>query len=265
MNDGAGDPDSDFIVYVDESGDHSLAKVDVAYPVFVLAFCVFYKNNYIDKVIPAIERLKFDNFGHDVVILHERDIRMEAGQFSFLARSKKHKDDFFREIDGIVRESNFILISCLIDKRKFDLSGDEVDNSYHIALGHCLETLSDLLEEKGQGGRRTHLVFEARGKKEDAELELEFRRLCAGENGKRSRYPFVINFASKQINSTGLQLADLVARPIGINYLRPGQINRAFEALKPKFFCQGGRQSVGENFEGYGLKVFPSPKSEKPR
>lgn len=32
---------SDFVVYVDESGDHSLASIDPNYPVFVLALCVF--------------------------------------------------------------------------------------------------------------------------------------------------------------------------------------------------------------------------------
>ena len=32
---------SDFMVYVDESGDHSLTSIDKNYPIFVLAFCVF--------------------------------------------------------------------------------------------------------------------------------------------------------------------------------------------------------------------------------
>jgi hypothetical protein len=30
--------ESDYIVYVDESGDHGLVSVDPEYPVFVLAF-----------------------------------------------------------------------------------------------------------------------------------------------------------------------------------------------------------------------------------
>ena len=34
---------SDYIVYVDESGDHSLINIDANYPVFVLAFGVFHK------------------------------------------------------------------------------------------------------------------------------------------------------------------------------------------------------------------------------
>ena len=58
---------SDFMVYVDESGDHSLTSIDKSYPIFALAFCVFYKSHYLNKVVPKVQRLKFDTFGsaHD--------------------------------------------------------------------------------------------------------------------------------------------------------------------------------------------------------
>jgi hypothetical protein len=36
---------SDYIIYVDESGDHSMAPVDPDYPVFVSDFCVFHKHD----------------------------------------------------------------------------------------------------------------------------------------------------------------------------------------------------------------------------
>lgn len=36
---------SDYVVYVDESGDHSLASIDPDYPVFVLTLCVFHKRH----------------------------------------------------------------------------------------------------------------------------------------------------------------------------------------------------------------------------
>ena len=40
---------------------------------FVLAFCIFRKQHYIDEVVPALQRLKVRHFGHDQVVLHERD------------------------------------------------------------------------------------------------------------------------------------------------------------------------------------------------
>ena len=39
-------PFSDYVVYVDESGDHGLKSMDKTYPIFVLAFCVFNKQQY---------------------------------------------------------------------------------------------------------------------------------------------------------------------------------------------------------------------------
>ena len=77
--------------------------------------------------------------------------------------------------------------------------------------------------------------------------------------------PFTIIFGDKRVNSSGLQLADLVARPIGLSVLRPAQPNRAFEMLKRKFFCDGGRGNVGTDYEGRGLKVLPTPESKKHR
>lgn len=97
------------------------------------------------------------------------------------------------------------------------------------------------------------------------ELELEFRRLCDVSNKLGIRLPFGVIFVDKKANSAGLQLADLVARPVGMSVLRPEQANRAFDVLKRKFFCCGGREQVGTGFENGGLKIHPAPKSEKPR
>lgn len=251
---------SQYVVYVDESGDHSLESIDPQYPVFVLAFCVFHKNHYVTHVVPSLESFKFKHFGHDVVVLHETDIRKERGSFRF--SSRPHKEAFLDELTGLIEANKFILIASVIDKTRLR---DRSANPYHLALGFCLETLYELMREKHQQDLPTHVVVECRGKKEDAELELEFRRICAGENRFADPLPFEAVFADKKTNSTGLQLADLVARPIGLSVIRPTQINRAFESLKEKFFCSGGRKHVGTGFEGWGLKLHPAPESERPR
>lgn len=251
---------SSFVVYVDESGDHGLETVDPNYPVFVLSFCVFHKRHYAQTVVPAVEAFKFRHFGHDVVVLHETDIRKEKGAFRF--NSRAHKEAFLDELTGIIEASNFILISCVIDKRRLNERGS---NPYHLALGFCLETLYEFMQEKKQEEPTTHVVVECRGPKEDRDLELEFRRICDGMNRLSRPLPFEIVFADKKTNSSGLQLADLVARPIGLATLRPGQPNRAFDVLKRKFFCSGGRRNVGAGYEGWGLKIHPPSESEKPR
>ena len=126
-------------------------------------------------------------------------------------------------------------------------------------------SLYDFLEEKGEEKQLTHVVVEQRGAKEDKELELEFRRICDGSNPRGILLPFEILFSDKKAMSSGLQLADLVARPVGIHVLRPDQPNRAFDALKEKFFCSGGRRKVGQDFDGWGLKIVPPKKSERSR
>lgn len=95
------------------------------------------------------------------------------------------------------------------------------------------------------------MIVERRGNTEDNELELEFRRICSGENYDRERLNFEIIFADKRSNSTGLQIADLVARPIGVSVLKPEQPNRAVDTLKDKLLQKNGR------VDGWDLKRFP--------
>jgi hypothetical protein len=254
---------SDYVVYVDESGDHSLERIDPDYPVFVLALCVFHKRHYAEKIIPAVEKLKFNYFGHDSVVLHEHEIRKQKGEFAFLSH-KPTRLEFMGRLSSIMEVSNFILMACVVDKARLGRNEGMGSNPYHIALGICLEVLREFLKEKGQDQLQTHVVVECRGKKEDAELELEFRRICDGENPGNRQLPFNIIFADKKTNLTGLQLADLVARPVGLNYMRPEQSNQAFDLLKKKFFCFGGRERVGQGYQNAGLKIYPFQKAKSP-
>ena len=97
-----------------------------------------------------------------------------------------------------------------------------------------MEELYESLAALKAEDQTTHVVFEKRGKNEDQLLELEFRRISSGENRHQKAYPFVPIMASKQVNSAGLQFADLFARPIGLAKLRPHQSNRAFEIIRKK-------------------------------
>lgn len=254
---------SDYVVYVDESGDHSLTSIDKDYPIFVLAFCIFHKRHYAEKIIPAIEKLKFNYFGHDSVVLHENEICKQKGDFAFLTHLPT-RHAFMASLTLIMEASNFILISCVVDKARLSRGAGGPPNPYHIALGICLEALYGFLVEKEQEHVKTHVVVECRGRKEDAELELVFRRICDGDNPAGRILPFDVVFADKKTNLAGLQLADLVARPVGLSYLRPQQPNQAFDILKKKLFCDGGRACVGQGYENVGLMIHPPRKAKSP-
>ncbi len=242
---------SNYIVYVDESGDHGLTSVDTSYPVFVLAFCIFRKQDYINHAVPKLQNFKFQHFGHDQAILHEADIRRDRGSFSFL-KSKALKDNFLTQLSEIIDTTPFTLISTVVKKEPYRQRYREPANPYHVALGYGLERVFYFLREQQQSEVLTHVIVEKRGKTEDDELELEFRRICAGNNYEHIQLPFEIVFADKKSNSAGLQFADLIARPIGIHTLRPDQPNHAFGVLEAKFY----RNSCG-SYLGRGLKCFP--------
>ncbi|WP_332605449.1 DUF3800 domain-containing protein [Acinetobacter sp. ESBL14] len=244
---------SDFIVYVDESGSVDMLNNDPDFPVFVLSFCVFHKRYYTDTVVKSVEQLKFKHFGHDIIILHERDIRKRTSHFAGLDRIRM--ESLMSDLNGLMSDNNFILISSVIRKDKL-IKRDA--NPYEVAMKFCLERLYFFLREKNQNSRLTHIVVESRGKNEDSQLELGFRRICdPSGNYHKKTLPFEIIFASKKTNSSGLQFADLVARPIGRHVINPSQSNRAFDILKAKFYCKGGRGAVGSNYNGYGLKIYP--------
>ena len=159
---------------------------------------------------------------------------------------------FMGALNDIVAAAPFTIISTVIRKERLRRQYAVPDNPYHLALTFCLERAHRYLSALGYGERITHVVFECRGKKEDAQLELEFRRICDGANYGHERFPFKIVMADKRVNSVGLQLADMVARPIGLHVLRPNQSNRAYDILEDKMY-----ESATGTVLGYGLKCFP--------
>ena len=247
---------SDYLVFVDESGDHGLGAVNRDFPLFALAFCIFPKAAYVDEVTPALRWLKLATFGHDLVVLHEHDIRKKEGAFAMMSRERR--EAFLDALSRVIEAASFTLVAVVIDKRALRLEDAASANPYHLALQFGLERVFRLLAERGQAGRLTHLIVEARGKREDTELELEFRRICEGGNGLGQALPFRLVMADKRTNSEGLQIADMVARPVALSVLRPGQPNRAMAILEGKLW-----RGPDGRAEGYGLKCFPE-KNEGP-
>ena len=169
---------SDHIVFVDESGDHSLTSINPDYPVFVLAFCILPCVDYVEQITPAVRKLKFDLFGHDLVILHEHDIRKKSGPFAQLGKAPR--DMLMDGLTGVIAGAPMTLVAVVIDKVKHKARYTEPFNPYDLALQYGLERVFEMLRNEGQEERLTRVVCEARGKKEDAALELEFRRVCDG-------------------------------------------------------------------------------------
>lgn len=231
---------SDYIVFADESGDHGLDSIDAEFPVFALVFCLFRKDHYRDVVEPSIRQLKYDYFGHDAIVLHEREVRKQMRPFDFLRADAAIREGFYKRIDEALAAATFSIFTCVINKIPLKAKYQTPWNPYEVAMHFCLEKLCEQLGHLGQTGKRIHVLFEARGKNEDSQLELEFRRITSNQRHwgwKKVDFSvcdFEPVFVHKSANMAGHQISDLVARPIALRALRPLQENRAYTAIVPK-------------------------------
>lgn len=241
---------SDYLIFVDESGSPSMGgRIDAQYPLFVLAFLLVKKSDYSQIVCPAVSDFKFKHFGHDQVILHEREIRKDQGSFRFL-KTPIIKQAFLDELTDLIAAMPVQLCCVVIDKAKHQAKYKTPAHPYHLGLQFGLERVLGFLELNGEQ-HNAHVIVECRGKNEDDELELEFRRICDSARFTSSKVKLEVVFADKKSNAAGLQLADLMARPIGMSVLKPGQPNRAVDIIRPKLMRVNGRTT------GWGLKCFP--------
>lgn len=244
---------SDYIVYADESGDPNPASVDANYPVFVLNFCVFRKDEYTASVLPALTMFKFEHFGHDAVVLHENEIRLQRPPFTLL-RDRQTQAHFMAGLDRLINGADFTIIAAVFDKRQLDDRDFPTADPYELTFNACAERLHSFLENEGQQELRTHIIIESRGPKEDSQLEMAFQLAQYGTNSLNRTMPeFVVRFADKKTNSAGLQIADLTARPIGRHFIDPEQSNRAWDTIEPKLL----RSSQQGNVDGLGLTILP--------
>src|ERR1700733_15133875 len=203
---------SDYIVYADESGD--LSFEDKEYPVFVLAFCIFSKREFITDVVRHIKGLKFAIWGHDMTVLHSKKIRTQTGDFRFL-QGLSQRELFMKNLSQVIQDSPFTIISTGIDKRLLQKQYPNAANPYELGLEYCLERLYRFLREKNQSGRTTHIVIESRMNNQNEELDQAFQRIIKKNKTLQDQYPLHLIFGDKKANSVGLQIADLIAYPIG--------------------------------------------------
>jgi hypothetical protein len=245
---------SDYIAFVDESGSASHQHIDPLYPIFVLTFFVCKKDTYVFDLNPKINEFKFKHFGHAEVVLHERDIRKDLGSFTFL-KSKSIKENFIFELTKIIKTVDAHVICVVIDKRKINQNNLNQDNLYSRALAIGLNALN-LFIKTGSGcsnsNQALHIVIEKRGRKEDCLLLEQIQNFKLSEMPKDANFELV--FSDKKSNAIGIQVADLIARPLGMSFLRPDQKNRAVEVVKKKLITG---QNLDSSELSHRLLVFP--------
>ena len=109
-----------------QSGDHSLAKINRDYPVFVLSFCIFSKADYMETVCPLLQRFKMRWWPHDGFVLHSARIKRQQSPFTFLKSCDK-REQFMADLTQTLSNCPFTLIAGVIDKMRLRMPGFSIE------------------------------------------------------------------------------------------------------------------------------------------
>lgn len=238
-------------MFMDESGDHSLEKIDSSYPIFILAGCIFDFDYYNEKVEPTVSALKKRYFGRADIILRSYDIRKQKNDFASLV-DKKKRDQFYDDINKMMVSFEFTIIAAAVNKSHFKSQYVDPTNPYHLCFHFVLERAVMFL---GRSKEKMMFRIESRETHNDRILAKEYEEFKKGDSmfsADEIQSKLVdLSFNQKSQNIAGMQIADLVAYPIGKWVMDNTRENPAFEIVKKKLHQKEGR------FLGFGLKVFP--------
>jgi hypothetical protein len=201
---------------------------------------------------------KHANLGSDAVV-HEPDIR--RGRVPFQG---SQGEAAVATLPAILGELDFAALAVVVRRAEYvatfgtgPLDASLPDHVYLMALDFLMERVV-LVLDKQFGGARAVVVAESRGPKEDALLQHEFSRLHLDGTSYispawfRQQLDSGIRFHPKTANITGLQLADLLARPVGEKVSNPRSDPPRWAVFRDKL-CQGTETKNSIT----GLKIIP--------
>ncbi len=240
------------IMFLDESGDHNLVKIDEQFPVFCLAGCIFDEVDYKTESTVKINELKIKYFNTSDVIFHSSEIRKCRPPFNLLL-NRVTRESFYMDLDNLIFELPFTIIASVIIKNKLKNKYADPANPYTLSLRFIMERFLHYLEGENDSG---YISVESRDPKSNNDLLKTFTDIINNGSGHISPTRFQkkilkIDFVTKRKNENGHQIADLVAYPTAKYGLDNSKLNPAFDILKNKFM-----KHRGEVF-GHGCKIFP--------
>ena len=241
------------VLFLDESGDHNLSKIDSDYPMFVLGGIIMDRDYADGPLTEALKDFKHEIFGRSDIVLHTADITRNRNGFEAL-KNGPFRSRFYDLLNALMRNMQYSVVACVVRK------DDHLSRYGVAALDPYLLSLDILVErfcfDVGKVSAGGLIVAEKRGPTLDRELELAWLNLRI--QGTRSLQAnaiedriLALNLRAKKDNIAGLQLADLVVSPIGRHVL--GKPDKEDWRIVEEKFYRSRRGKV----EGYGLVVLP--------
>jgi hypothetical protein len=241
------------IMFLDESGDHSLSVIDPQYPLFVLGG-VIVDQSYAEKEMAERLRIfKRDLFGDENILLHTADITRNRNGFERM-KERAFRERFYAELNRLMRELEYKVVACVVRKeRHLAQYGVAALDPYLLSLDVLVERFGIEIGNVTGGGM---IVAEKRNPTLDRELDLAWLNLkIQGTRHLQARQienrVLGLTLRGKSNEIAGLELADLVVSPIGRHVL--GKTDREdFHIVESKF-----RRNAAGQYDGYGLVVLP--------
>jgi hypothetical protein len=256
-------PRREYLVFLDECGGHEIRSgSDADFPAFALTAAIVDSEHYV-AFDNEWRRWKAKWLGSQDKIIHEPNVRRRNGPF-WSEGSRQRQESCAAALSEQISSLDFALVGAVIDKQQYLATFGEATVDEFLPYGHYLMCLDFVLERvlhflfyQGQDAMGI-AIAESRGSKEDAELQREYVRLhlegtlWQPDSWFRHQMSPTIEFREKSSNQTGLQVADLAARPCAEKVLAPGSEPERWSVFKAKLYEGGQRRP-----ESYGLKVFP--------
>ena len=162
------------ILFLDESGDHNLAKIDPQYPLFVLGGVIADKDYAEGEMEVAVSDFKLRLFGRDDMILHTSDITRNRNGFERL-KETAFRGWFYRELNELMRSLDYRVVACVIRKQA------HLSTYGLAALDPYLLSLDILIErfcmDVGGIAKSGMIIAEKRDPTLDRQLELAWLNL----------------------------------------------------------------------------------------
>lgn len=209
------------VLFLDESGDHSLDVIDPQYPMFVLGGVILDMNYAKNELEQKIRTFKKTMFGTEEIILHTADISRNRRGYERMKESN-FREEFFNGLNELMRNLNYQVVACAVRKdHHLDHYGLSAVDPYMLALHVLVERFCFEIGDNEDSGL---IVAEKRNPTLDHELNLAWLSLKI--RGTRFQQAKDIEkritdlvTRDKKKNIAGLQLADLVVSPIGRHVL----------------------------------------------
>jgi hypothetical protein len=243
------------VMFLDESGDHSLDIIDPQYPVFVLAGVIMDRDAAETELAEKMAAFKSRMFGRSDVVLHTADITRNRGGFERM-KEPVFRSEFYSQLNDLIKSLKFQIVACVIRKdehlKRYGLSALD---PYMLSLHVLIERFCFEVGRTVGGGL---VVAERRNPTLDHELELAFLNLRVRgthylQAAEIERRVAGLTLRAKSENLPGLQVADLVSAPIGRHVIGK-KAHEDYRIIETKF-----RRNWRGEYRGYGLVVLPKP------